>query len=133
MVLVGFAFKVAAVPFHMWSPDAYGRRTRPPSPPSCPWRQSCGPGGLRAGFWHGAARRVLGLDACPLLLGQCQHGVGNVAALGSKASSACWPTAPSPRGYMLLGVMSGDVQAGARPSGSIMLTYLLMQSGPSRC
>jgi NADH-quinone oxidoreductase subunit N len=23
MVLVGFAFKVAAVPFHMWSPDAY--------------------------------------------------------------------------------------------------------------
>src|SRR5439155_13312108 len=23
LVLVGFAFKVAAVPFHMWTPDAY--------------------------------------------------------------------------------------------------------------
>mgnify|MGYP003694031271 CR=1 FL=1 len=23
LLLVGFAFKVAAVPFHMWTPDAY--------------------------------------------------------------------------------------------------------------
>ncbi len=23
MLLVGFAFKVSAVPFHMWTPDAY--------------------------------------------------------------------------------------------------------------
>ena len=23
LLIVGFAFKVAAVPFHMWSPDAY--------------------------------------------------------------------------------------------------------------
>jgi len=23
LLIVGFAFKVAAVPFHMWSPDVY--------------------------------------------------------------------------------------------------------------
>ncbi len=34
LLLVGFAFKVSAVPFHMWTPDAY--QGRPPwSPRSC--------------------------------------------------------------------------------------------------
>ena len=35
LLLVGFAFKVAAVPFHMWSPDAY-EGAPPWSPASCP-------------------------------------------------------------------------------------------------
>ena len=35
LLLVGFAFKVSAVPFHMWTPDAYeGAPSR--SPASCP-------------------------------------------------------------------------------------------------
>ena len=35
LLLVGFAFKVSAVPFHMWTPDAYEARRRR-SPASCP-------------------------------------------------------------------------------------------------
>ena len=26
MVVIGFGFKIAAVPFHLWAPDAYSRR-----------------------------------------------------------------------------------------------------------
>ena len=37
LVLIGFLFKIAAVPFHMWAPDAYqGAPT--PSRRSWPWR-----------------------------------------------------------------------------------------------
>jgi NADH-quinone oxidoreductase subunit N len=54
LLVVGFAFKVAAVPFHLWSPDVYDgaptpgdglhgrhREDRRPSPPSC--ASSCRP------------------------------------------------------------------------------------------
>ena len=47
LLLVGFAFKVAAVPFHLWSPDVYqGRRRRSPvswlrSSRSAPSPRSC--------------------------------------------------------------------------------------------
>jgi len=37
LLAVGFCFKVSAVPFHMWTPDAYGAR-RPWSRRSCPPR-----------------------------------------------------------------------------------------------
>ena len=35
LLLVGFAFKISAVPFHMWTPDAY-EGAPPWSPASCP-------------------------------------------------------------------------------------------------
>ena len=35
LVVVGFGFKIAAVPFHMWAPDTYEGARRPPSRLSC--------------------------------------------------------------------------------------------------
>jgi NADH-quinone oxidoreductase subunit N len=47
-VLVGFGFKVSAVPFHFWTPDVYEARRRPSRPPSAsPARRQ-----LRARLFH---------------------------------------------------------------------------------
>jgi NADH-quinone oxidoreductase subunit N len=130
MVLVGFAFKVAGVPFHMWSPDAYEGAPTPIT------------------AFMSMAPKAAALGAFVRVFGTGLHGVssewvlplsfiagasmvlGNVTALRQQSMKRLLAYSSIAHvGYMLLGVLSGDVQAGAQAIWLYMLTYLAMQSG----
>ncbi len=55
MMLIGFGFKVAAVPFHMWTPDAYEGAPTPVTGFYGGGREACRFRGLYAGL-HGSSR-----------------------------------------------------------------------------
>lgn len=130
LVLVGFAFKVAAVPFHMWSPDAYEGA---PSPITA--FMSMAPKAAALGAFlrvFGTGFQGLASDwMLPLAyIAGASMVLGNVAALRQKSLKRLLAYSSIAHvGYMLLGVMSGDAQAGAQAVWLYMLTYLLMQSG----
>ena len=130
MVLVGFAFKVAAVPFHMWSPDAYEGAPTPITAFMSMAPKAAALGAFVRVFGTGL-RGVSTEWVTPLaFLAGASMILGNVAAL--RQQSLKWLLAYSSIahvGYMLLGVLSGDVQAGAQALWLYMLTYLFMQSG----
>lgn len=130
MVLVGFAFKVAAVPFHMWSPDAYEGA---PSPITA--FMSMAPKAAALGAFlrvFGTGFQGIASDwMLPLAyIAGASMVLGNVAALRQQSLKRLLAYSSIAHvGYMLLGVMSGDAQAGAQAIWLYMLTYLLMQSG----
>ncbi|MCL1908052.1 MAG: NADH-quinone oxidoreductase subunit N [Holophagaceae bacterium] len=130
MVLVGFAFKVAAVPFHMWSPDAYEGAPTPIT------------------AFMSMAPKAAALAAFLRIFGTGFHGVmenwvaplsfiaaasmilGNVAALRQQSIKRMLAYSSIGHvGYMLLGVLSTDTQAGAQAVWLYMAVYLVMQTG----
>ncbi len=139
MVLIGCAFKVAAVPFHMWSPDAYeGAPT-----PITAFMTMAPKAAALAAFLRifGFAFRELGSDwMMPLgFLAGASMVVGNIAALRQTSFKRMLAYSSIGHvGYMLLGILSAAPQAGAShgdPQGAAqalwlyMFTYLIMQSG----
>lgn len=130
MVLVGFAFKVAAVPFHMWSPDAYEGA---PTPITAFMSMAPKAAALAAfvrvfgtGFQGVSPDWVLPLS----FIAGASMVLGNVAALRQQSMKRLLAYSSIAHvGYMLLGILSGDVSAGAQAIWLYMLTYLLMQSG----
>lgn len=130
MVLVGFAFKVAAVPFHMWSPDAYeGAPT-----PITAFMSMAPKAAALAAFVRVFGTGLHGVSAewvMPLsFIAGASMVLGNVAALRQQSMKRLLAYSSIAHvGYMLLGVLSGDVQGGAQAIWLYMLTYLLMQSG----
>lgn len=130
MVLAGFAFKVAAVPFHMWSPDAYEGA---PTPITAFMSMAPKAAALAAflrifgtGFHSLISEWTLPLS----FLAAASMVLGNVAALRQDSVKRMLAYSSIAHvGYMLLGILSGDVQGGARAIWLYMLTYLFMQSG----
>lgn len=130
MVLVGFAFKVAAVPFHMWSPDAYEGAPTPITAFMSMAPKAAALGAFVRVFgtgFHG----VSGEWMLPIsFLAGASMVLGNVAALRQQSLKRLLAYSSIAHvGYMLLGVMSADAQAGGQAIWLYMLTYLLMQSG----
>ena len=130
MVLVGMAFKVAAVPFHMWSPDAYEGAPTPIT------------------AFMATAPKAAALAAFIRVFGTGFHGVssdwvlplsyvagasmilGNVAAVRQVSMKRLLAYSSIAHvGYMLLGVLSGDVQAGAQAVWLYMFIYIFMNTG----
>ncbi len=130
MVLVGFCFKVAAVPFHQWSPDAYEGAPTPIT------------------AFMSIAPKAAALAAFLRVFGSAFHGIhdqwsaplafvaaatmvwGNVAALRQQSMKRLLAYSSIAHvGYMLLGVLATDATAGAQAVWLYMLTYLLMQCG----
>jgi NADH-quinone oxidoreductase subunit N len=130
MVLVGFCFKVAAVPFHMWSPDAYdGAPTAitafmsmaPKAASLAAFVRvfSVGFGGV-ASDWIAPLSFVAGASMV----------LGNIAALRQQTMKRLLAYSSIAHvGYMLLGVLSSSVPGGVQAIWLYMLTYLFMQSG----
>jgi NADH-quinone oxidoreductase subunit N len=120
MVAAGFAFKVAAAPFHLWAPDAYQGAPIP----SAAFIAS---GSKLAGFVVFAKVAALGLvtsrghaDAVRLLLllAGASMLVGNLAALAqSNVRRLLAYSAVAHAGYLLLGVLA------AGPSAMSSLIY----------
>lgn len=130
MVLVGMAFKVAAVPFHMWSPDAYEGAPTPIT------------------AFMATAPKAAALAAFLRIFGTAFHGVsnewitpltyiagasmilGNIAAVKQQSMKRLLAYSSIAHvGYMLLGVLSHDSVAGAQAVWLYMLTYLFMNTG----
>nr|WP_320133144.1 NADH-quinone oxidoreductase subunit N [uncultured Holophaga sp.] len=130
LVLVGFGFKVAAVPFHMWSPDAYEGA---PTPVTAFMSMAPKAAALAAfvRLFASVFNGIHGLWEAPLMfMAGASMVLGNLAALKQKSLKRLLAYSSIAHvGYMLLGVLSRDAQAGAQAIWLYMLTYLLMQTG----
>lgn len=130
MVLTGFAFKVAAVPFHQWSPDAYeGAPT-----PITAYMSMAPKAAALAAFLRvfGTGLSSVHADWAPPLsfIAAASMILGNVAALKQQSLKRMLAYSSIAHvGYMLLGVLSRDSLGGARAVWLYLLTYVLMQSG----
>jgi len=130
MVLIGFAFKVAAVPFHMWSPDVYEGA---PTPITAFLSMAPKAAALAAflrvfgtGF-HGVSENW----TAPLsFIAAASMILGNIAALRQQSIKRMLAYSSIAHvGYMLLGVLAMDTQTGAQAIWFYMITYLFMQTG----
>lgn len=129
LVLVAFCFKVAAAPFHMWSPDAYEGA---PSPISA--FMSVGPKG--ASF--AALGSILfisfgGVQAHwgPLLavIALLTMAVGNILAISQKSVKRMLAySSIAHAGYILLGLLPGNAE-GLSAILTYMLIYAFMNMG----
>jgi NADH-quinone oxidoreductase subunit N len=130
MVLVGFCFKVAAVPFHMWSPDAYdGAPT-----PITAFMSMAPKAASLAAFLRVFGTGLNGVSAdwmAPLaFVAAASMILGNIAALRQQTMKRLLAYSSIAHvGYMLLGVMSAGTPGGPQAVWLYMLTYLFMQSG----
>ncbi len=129
MVLVGLSFKVAAVPFHMWSPDAYeGAPT-----PITAFMATAPKAAALAAFLRVFSTAFPGLAhdwAAPLgYVAAASMVLGNVAAIKQQSMKRLLAYSSIAHvGYMLLGVLSGG-DAGAQAVWLYMATYLVMNFG----
>ena len=130
LLLVGFGFKVAAVPFHMWAPDVYeGAPT-----PITAFMSTAAKAGAFAPFVRIFLHSLAGLSASwsPLLAGMAVLSmiVGTLLALVQRQNIKRLLAYSSivHVGYLLLGLLSGGAEGGA----SILfylLAYTFMQVG----
>ncbi len=130
IVLVGLCFKVAAVPFHMWSPDVYDGAPTPIT------------------AWLATAPKAASLAVFLRIFGTGFHGIfneweaplmviagatmilGNVAAIKQQSMKRLLAYSSIAHvGYMLLGVLSADPVAGAQAVWLYMAIYIVMNTG----
>jgi len=122
LITVGFAFKIAAAPFHMWAPDVYEG-----APTSVTAFMSVGP--KAAGF--AVMGRVfyyafdgMVTDWTPILVGLCilTMAVGNIVALAqTNIKRMLAYSSIAHAGYAMLGVISGTIEG-----QNAMITYLII-------
>jgi len=131
MVLVGFCFKVGAVPFHMWSPDAYdGAPT-----PITAFMSMAPKAASLAAFLRVFGTGFNGVNSdwlAPLsFVAAASMVLGNIAALRAQTMKRLLAYSSIAHvGYMLLGVLgAGSGVGGPQAVWLYMLTYLIMQSG----
>jgi len=130
MVLIGFAFKVAAVPFHMWSPDVYEGAPTPITAFMSMAPKAAALGAFLRVFgtgFHGVTENW----AAPLaFMAAASMILGNIAALRQQSIKRMLAYSSIGHvGYMLLGVLSMDTVAGAQTVWLYMMTYIFMQAG----
>ncbi len=130
MVLVGMGFKVAAVPFHMWSPDAYEGA---PTPITAFMATAPKAAALAAflrifgtGFHSLISTWILPLS----YIAGASMILGNVAAVRQVSMKRLLAYSSIAHvGYMLLGVLSADPVAGAQAVWLYMAIYVVMNLG----
>ena len=130
MVLVGMGFKVAAVPFHMWSPDAYEGAPTPITTLMATAPKAAGLAAILRVFgtgFHGVSSDwVLPLS----YIAGASMILGNIAAVNQDSMKRLLAYSSIAHvGYMLLGVLSGDPQAGAQAVWLYMAIYIVMNTG----
>lgn len=130
LMLVGMGFKVAAVPFHMWAPDAYEGATTPAT--------SFLSTAAKAGAFAMLLRVVLtafgeqGADWAPLmiLLSAASMTVGNIAALRQENVKRMLAySSVGHAGYVLMGLIAVGVAGGdaaVRAHGLVAVALYLL-------
>jgi NADH-quinone oxidoreductase subunit N len=129
MILIGFAFKVALVPFHMWTPDVYEGAPTPitafmsAGPKAAAFAAFLRTFFVAFGPIHGDWNMLLSVIAALTMT------VGNVAAIAQtnvKRMLAYSSIAHS--GYVLIGLVAGGA-AGATGSVFYLIAYTAMNLG----
>jgi len=129
MVLVGLCFKVAAVPFHMWSPDAYEGAPTPITAFMATAPKAAAMGAFLRVFGTGFA----GISSEWMLPLSYVAGasmiLGNIAAVRQQTMKRLLAYSSIAHvGYMLLGVLGKGVD-NAQAVWLYLLTYLVMNTG----
>ncbi len=133
LVTVGFAFKVAAVPFHMWTPDAYqGAPTSVTAFMATGVKAAAFAAVLRVFF---VAFQTLHVDWSGVLwvLALLTMTVGNLTAIAqTDVKRMLAYSSIAHAGYILVGVVAGTPEAGA---GILyyLLAYAFMNIGAFAC
>ncbi len=128
LLLVGFAFKVAAVPFHMWAPDVYDGAPTPVTAFMATGVKAAAFAALfrvlTEGFAHAAAwQEIIWWLAVVTMVG------GNVLALAQRSLKRMLAySSVAHAGYLLVAVASGQA-AGTAAFIVYLVAYTLMSVG----
>jgi len=132
-VLAGLAFKISAVPFHMWTPDVYEGAPTPvtaflsTAPKVAPFvvllRVMVGPFGHVAVQWQAI---VVFISLASMLLGSF------AAIMQSNVKRLMAYSSIGHMGYALIGLAAGT-EAGVRGVLIYLLTYVAMSAGAFAC
>jgi NADH-quinone oxidoreductase subunit N len=129
LVIVGLGFKVAAVPFHMWTPDVYEGAPTPVTGFMSVGAKAAGFAALLRVFLYGL--HAVQTDWAPVLaiLSALTMILGNVVALSqTNLKRMLAYSSIAHAGYMLMGVATGN-RAGLSAVMFYLLTYTFTNIG----
>jgi len=106
LLLIGFAFKVALVPFHMWSPDVYQGAPTPITGFLCTAPKAAGFGALMKLFMTAFPEMYPSWEQLFWILAALTMTIGNISALvQTNVKRMLAFSSVSHAGYILLGVL----------------------------
>jgi NADH-quinone oxidoreductase subunit N len=129
LVLVGLAFKVAAVPFHMWTPDVYEGAPTPVTAFLSAGPKAAAFAAILRTFFIAFGPIQAEWDGVLSVIAALTMTVGNIAAIAQtnvKRMLAYSSIAHS--GYVLIGVVAGGASGGAA-AVFYLLAYVAMNLG----
>jgi NADH-quinone oxidoreductase subunit N len=129
LILVGLGFKVAAVPFHMWTPDVYQGSPTPVTAFMAAGAKAAGFAALLRVFLSGFGNYAVDWKPLILVLAIASLLVGSVVALVQQDVKRMLAySSISHAGYILIGMQAGTVK-GVSSALFYLLTYTFMVVG----
>ncbi|HKY75684.1 MAG TPA: NADH-quinone oxidoreductase subunit N [Acidimicrobiia bacterium] len=129
LILVGLGFKVAAVPFHMWTPDVYQGSPTPVTAFMAAGAKAAGFAALLRVFISGFGNYAVDWKPLIMVLAVASLLVGSVVALVQQDVKRMLAySSISHAGYVLIGVQAGTVK-GVSSALFYLLTYTFMVVG----
>ncbi|MBI1723771.1 MAG: NADH-quinone oxidoreductase subunit N [Gemmatimonadetes bacterium] len=129
LLFIGFAFKVAAVPFHMWAPDVYDGSPSPVTAFMAAAVKAAAFGALVRLLLMGFSNLHASWDTVIWWLAAATMVVGNLVALAQRALKRMLAySSVAHAGYLLTALVSGSL-AGAAAFLFYLLFYTLMTVG----
>jgi NADH-quinone oxidoreductase subunit N len=129
LLLIGFGFKIAAVPFHSWAPDVYEGAPTSVTALMAVGVKAAAFAGLARVFLHALGALAIDWSGIVWLLAALSMTVGNVAALGQRNIKRMLAySSIAHAGYLLVGLVAADTQGGAAVLFTV-LVYGLMSLG----
>ncbi|HYH52415.1 MAG TPA: NADH-quinone oxidoreductase subunit N [Acidimicrobiia bacterium] len=129
LILVGLGFKVAAVPFHMWTPDVYQGSPTPVTGFMAAGAKAAGFAALLRVFVSGFGAYSADWQPLVLILAVASLLVGSIVALVQQDVKRMLAySSISHAGYVLIGVQA-DTRGGVSSALFYLLTYTFMVVG----
>jgi NADH-quinone oxidoreductase subunit N len=129
LLLVGLGFKVAAVPFHMWTPDVYQGSPTPVTAFMAAGAKAAGFAALLRVFVSGFGNYSVDWQPLMLILAVASLLVGSIIALVQQDVKRMLAySSISHAGYVLIGVQA-DTKGGVSSALFYLLTYTFMVVG----
>ncbi len=129
LILVGLGFKVAAVPFHMWTPDVYQGSPTPVTAFMAAGAKAAGFAALLRVFVSGFGAYSVDWQPLVLILAVASLLVGSIVALVQQDVKRMLAySSISHAGYVLIGVQA-DSEGGVSSALFYLLTYTFMVVG----
>jgi len=129
LILVGLGFKVAAVPFHMWTPDVYQGAPTPVTAFMAAGAKAAGFAALLRVFISGFGNYSVDWKPLIMVLAIASLLVGSIVALVQQDVKRMLAySSISHAGYVLIGVQAGTVK-GVASALFYLLTYTFMVVG----